>query len=369
MIENLKKNSSDLMRKNDTYSFSIIIPSHNRKEELKECLESLANQTFPKDQFEVIIIDDHSTDGTHVWLNSIKNKLPFKLIAETLSGDVRYPGPARNRGMEIASGHIFIFIDSDCIVPPNWLNTIHNTLKNDPTIQAFGGRDDAKDHFSPFLKAINYSMTSFISTGGMRGGKKKRLAKFYPRSFNMGIRRELYETSPDSQGIRFEGLRHGQDILFSHRIKQKVGDDGIRYISDSVVFHKRRTSFIKFFRQVFNWGVARINLSKIDSTMLEPLHFAPAVGLWFIFFFTLFTLFFRSLFSYWLIFIIMIGTLLLGSGIHAGLKWKSIMTGFMVPIVMAIQIVGYGLGFTSAFIWRVILKKGEFTGFMKRYYK
>jgi GT2 family glycosyltransferase len=298
----------------------------------------------------------------------IKSQLPFKLTSDKLTGDERYPGPARNKGMELASGDFFVFIDSDCIAPPNWLHSINKTLEKDSTIQAFGGRDDADRHFSPLLKAINYSMTSFISTGGMRGGKKKRLAKFYPRSFNMGIHRELYKTTDNFKGLRFEGLRHGQDILFSHRIIKRGAK--IAYIPDSVVYHKRRTSIVKFFRQVFNWGVARINLSRIDSTMLEPLHFAPALGLGFVLFFTLLAFLIPSLFFYyWTLFIIMAGILLIGSGFHAALMWKSMLTGLLAPLMMTIQITGYGLGFTSAFIWRVLLKKGEFTGFVKRYYK
>ncbi|MBN2029049.1 glycosyltransferase [bacterium] len=357
------------MTKKSKYFFSVIVPAHNRKEELKELLASLEKQTLPKNQFEVIIVDDHSTDGSDRWLHSIKNELPFKLIIERLTGKDRFPGPARNRGMERASGDFFVFIDSDCIAPPEWLHIIDETLKKDSSIKAFGGRDDADADFSPLLKAINYSMTSFISTGGMRGGKKKRLAKFYPRSFNMGIRRKLYETTDNADGIRFSGLRHGQDILFSHQIMERVGKEKIKYIPDSVVFHKRRTSIIKFFKQVFNWGVARINLSRIDPVMLEPLHFAPALGLWVTLLFALFAFLFPSIFTYWIRFIIIVVVLLLGSGVHAALKWKSTITGLLVPVVMVIQITGYGLGFTSAFIWRVLLKKGVFAGFVKRYYK
>ena len=174
----------------------------------------------------------------------------------------------------------------------------------------------------------------------------------------MGIRRELYHRIGG-----FGDLRHGQDIEFSHRIIQS----GVKvaYFSDSVVYHKRRTSLRIFFRQVFNWGVARINLYKIDSAMLEPLHFAPALGLWFTMFFTLSVFLYRPIFPLWLLFIIFMGILLFGSGVHAALKWKDVRTGFLVPIVTLLQISGYGLGFTLAFVWRVLLGRGEFTGFVK----
>jgi len=340
--------------------FSVIIPFYNRKDEIQELLESLEKQTLPKDQFEVILVDDGSTDGTKEWVGEFEKRssINFDYVWKERGG----PGATRNFGMENAEGNIFVFIDSDCTALPDWLTRIKNEFERDPSIQAFGGRDGARQEFSPLLKAINYSMTSFLTTGGMRGGTKKRLAKFYPRSFNMGIRRELYERIGG-----FGNLRHGQDIEFSHRILQSGAK--VAYFSDSVVYHKRRKSLRIFFRQVFNWGVARINLSRIDSAMLEPLHFAPAVGLWFTLMFTLFALFYRPVFPFWLLFVSLVGILLFGCGFHAAIKWKSVLTGFLVPVVMTIQIVGYGLGFTSAFIWRVLLKRGEFTGFVKRYYR
>jgi glycosyltransferase involved in cell wall biosynthesis len=347
------------LKNRDTPFFSVIVPSYNRRDEIQELLLSLENQDLPKKQFEVVLVDDGSMDGTEAWVKEFRDRssLQVTYVWKEHGG----PGASRNLGMENAKGDVFIFIDSDCTAPHDWLVGIKEALDKNPSIQAFGGRDDAKLEFSPLLKAINYTMTSFLSTGGMRGGKKRRLAKFYPRSFNMGIRRDLY----DKMG-GFGNLRHGQDIEFSNRILKSGAN--VAYIHDSVVFHKRRTSSIKFFKQVFNWGVARINLSRIDSAMLEPLHFAPAFGLWFTLIFTLFAFLFPPVFPFWLIFVILVGILLLGSGVHAALKWKSLSTGFIVPAVMGIQIVGYAWGFTSAFVWRVLLKKEEFAGFIKRYY-
>lgn len=347
------------MKNRDTHFFSVIVPCYNRKDEIQELLSSLESQDLPKKQFEVILVDDGSTDGTEAWVKEFKDRSSVQInyVWKEHGG----PGASRNIGMENAKGNVFIFIDSDCTAPPDWLAGIKEAFDKNPSIQAFGGRDNAKREFSPLLKAINYTMTSFLTTGGMRGGKKRRLAKFYPRSFNMGIHRDLYKKMGG-----FGNLRHGQDIEFSHRILQSGAN--VAYIHDSVVFHKRRTSITKFFKQVFNWGVARINLSRIDSAMLEPLHFAPAFGLWFTLFFTLFALLFRPVFPFWLMFVILVGILLVGSGVHAALKWKSLFTGFIVPCMMVIQIVGYALGFTSAFIWRILLKKEAFAGFSKRYY-
>jgi glycosyltransferase involved in cell wall biosynthesis len=338
---------------------SVIVPSFNRKSEIQELLTSLTKQELSRKLFEIVIVDDGSTDDTESWVTEYiaLTDMPVRFIRQEHKG----PGAARNLGMQQARGDIFVFIDSDCTAPPNWISVIKKAFVDDPELRAFGGRDDACLDFPPLLLAINYSMTSFLTTGGMRGGKKKRLAKFYPRSFNMGLHRKLYEKIGG-----FGSLRHGQDIEFSNRII-KSGDK-VAYLRDSVVFHKRRTSLRKFFRQVFNWGVARINLYKIDSAMLEPLHFAPAVGFWFIAIFTLFAIVLPAVFVVWKYFAIFGIAAILLSAADAGVKWKNFKTALYVPIVMPLQIIGYGLGFSSAFFRRVILGKGEFTGFVKKYY-
>ncbi len=338
---------------------SVIVPSYNRREEIEALLLSLEKQTLPQTKFEVILVDDGSIDDTEVWVTQFSGASEMNLIF--VRQDHRGPGAARNLGMQTATGDVFVFIDSDCTAPPNWLSVIKEAFDTDTELSAFGGRDDARPDFPALLLAINYSMTSFLTTGGMRGGKKKRLAKFYPRSFNMGLHRSLYKKIGG-----FGSLRHGQDIEFSNRII-KSGEKVV-YLRDCVVYHKRRTSLRKFFRQVFNWGVARINLYKIDPAMLEPLHFAPAVGFWVIVLFTLLAFLIPALFGLWKILALVAVAAVLLSGVDAALKWKNLKTGLLVPLVMPLQISGYGLGFTTAFVRRVILKQGEFTGFVKKYY-
>lgn len=339
--------------------FSVIVPSYNRLEEIQALSASLEAQAFPKSQFETIVVDDGSTDGTVDWIRSIQesSNLNLRCIQQAHQG----PGAARNLGMSQAMGRYFVFIDSDCIAPPDWLECIHNALKADSSIMGFGGRDDARMDFPPLLKAINYSMTSFLTTGGLRGGRKKRLARFYPRSFNMGIHKDLFKLIGG-----FGSLRHGQDIEFSHRMIHTGSK--IAHIPDSVVYHKRRTSLIRFFRQVFNWGVARINLFKIDSGMLEPLHAAPALAFCGAILLTIFALVRAPFRPVWMALFLLALTAFLLSAIHAAIKWRDIRTGLLTPIVMILQISGYALGFSAAFFWRVILGRGEWTGFVKKYY-
>ncbi|MBN2011185.1 glycosyltransferase [candidate division KSB1 bacterium] len=339
--------------------YSIIIPSYNRQDEIEALLQSFQRLDFPVDRYELIIADDGSTDGTRQSVALIEDTGVLPLIY--LSQKNRGPGAARNLGMEHARGDVFIFIDSDCTVIPTWLREIDKALQADPSIDAFGGPDGCRDNFPPLLKAINYSMTSFITTGGIRGHKKKKLGKFYPRSFNMGLRRDVYE-----QIGGFGELRHGQDIEYSNRIIRSGAK--VARIENALVYHKRRTSVKKFFRQVFNWGVARINLYKIDSVMLEPVHFFPAIALWLTLLVIGMTLFIPGFRPVGYLCVGFGLATLIGMAIHAAIINKNIRTGLYMLIISPIQIYGYGIGFSIALMRRVVLKQGTFTGFTKKYY-
>ena len=339
--------------------YSIIIPSYNRADEISELLLSLQNLDFPRDQFEVIIADDGSTDNTAELVKEFqyKNHYTLKYFSQQNQG----PGAARNLGMLKAAGDFFIFVDSDVTVPPEWLKEIDLALAKEQA-QAFGGPDTYLDSFPALLKAINYSMTSFITTGGLRGKKGKKLAKFYPRSFNMGLSKELWQKIGG-----FGGLRHGQDIEFSNRIIRS-GAKTI-FVEKAHVYHKRRTNLRRFWRQVFNWGVARINLYKIDRAMFEPLHAAPAVATALAALVTLLAIFsplFLLLFETGLALGLLI---LVFSMIDSVFKYKKLTPALYLPLVIPIQIFGYGSGFIYNFLRRVVFGKEERVGFKKSYYK
>ena len=344
---------------NHSLKYSIIIPSFNRADELSDLLDSFGKIDFPKERFEVIVSDDGSTDDTEDLVNEkiAENKFELYYISQQNQG----PGAARNAGMKEAQGDFFIFIDSDVTMPANWLTNIDRTVSKEQA-DAFGGPDTYRDDFPALLKAINYSMTSFITTGGLRGKKGKKLAKFYPRSFNMGLSRELWEKIGG-----FGGLRHGQDIEFSHRILKSGAK--VVFVSDAPVYHKRRTNLRRFYRQVFNWGVARINLYKIDSGMLEPLHAAPAMATLIVVAVIILALFFKAFYYLLLAGLVVALLILIFSMIDAYRMYKSIKPALLLPFVMPAQIFGYGLGFIYNFIRRVILKKEEKVGFRKNYYK
>ena len=339
--------------------YSIIVPTYNRCDEIEELIQSVNRLQFDKNRFELIIVDDGSNDNTAERVDDLRKAttLNIRFITQNNQG----PGAARNTGMDNARGDFFIFIDSDCTVSTSWLFEIDNALRSSAA-DAFGGPDSYLESFPPLLKAIDYSMTSFITTGGIRGHKKKKLGKFYPRSFNMGLSAWLYK-----QIGGFGSLRHGQDIEFSNRIIKSGAH--VALIDKAIVYHKRRTSIVKFFKQVFNWGVARINLFKLDKAMLEPVHTLPALALW-IFLCLLAASFFSTsaklIFTYSISFALI---LILISSVHSLFLYKNLKTALFVLIIIPIQIIGYGLGFSYAFFKRVLLGQGEVTGFTKKYYR
>jgi glycosyltransferase involved in cell wall biosynthesis len=334
--------------------FSVIVPTFNRLEEIRELLASLEKQTLAHDAFEVIIVDDGSTDETEAYVRDVQQK--GKLNLSFYKQDHKGPGPARNTGMEHARGEYYVFIDSDCIADENWLNAYHEAL-NTP-VAGFGGPDRVRADFSPLQKAIDYSMTSFITTGGIRGSSTKKISKYYPRSFNMGVRADVVRKIGG-----FGTLRHGQDIEFTHRVRTQ--GETIK-VMDAVVYHKRRTSLRRFFKQVFNWGVARINLYKIDKGMLEAIHFFPFLA-------TCCVVAFLAAFaiwpaSLWPLLLAGVGVLLL-MAVHGVVKYKDIRVFFYIPLVVPVQILAYGFGFGTAFFRRVLFGGKEKTGFVKNYYK
>lgn len=327
--------------------FSFIIPVYNRPVEVKELLESLAEQTDT--DFEVVIVEDGSQITSKEVVDSFADKFNITYYFTSNGG----PGKARNYGALKASGEYLIVLDSDCILPPAYLKNVKDELKN-TNADAFGGPDRAADNFTDVQKAINYSMTSFFTTGGIRGGKKK-MDKFYPRSFNMGIRKTVYEALNG-----FSAMRFGEDIDFSIRLYE--AGYKVYLFSSAWVYHKRRTDWKKFFRQVYNSGIARINLFLKYPDSLKMVHFLPA-------FFTIgvFALLIVSIFYPWALSLFGVYVLLLF--LDASIRTKSIKIGFLSIIAAFVQLTGYGLGFLSATWKRIILKKDEFSAFEKNFYK
>ena len=315
--------------------FSIIIPVYNRTQEVDELLESLCGQTF-KD-FEVIVVEDGSSEKCESICERYADKLDLHYYFKPNSG----PGPSRNYGAERSQGEYLIILDSDVIVPNNYLEIAKKELDCE-SCDAFGGPDCAHPSFTPIQKAINYSMTSFFTTGGIRGGKQK-LDKFYPRSFNLGIRKSVYEALGG-----FAPMRYGEDIDLSTRIFK--GGYSCRLFPEAFVYHKRRVKFSSFFRQVKHSGEARVILKNKYPETFKLVHLLPSA-----FVVGNLILLLAGIFLHWLwLMPILLYCLLVF--VDSFLKNKSLKVTLLSVPAAYCQLFGYGLGFLGA-AWRDILSK------------
>lgn len=328
--------------------FSIIIPLYNRPAEIRELLDSLVQQTYK--HFEVVVVEDGSTEKSEDIVASFRDRLEVKYFFKENSG----PGLSRNYGAERASGDYFIFLDSDCIIPAEYLQEIENELSISP-VDAFGGPDRAHESFTDQQKAINYSMTSILTTGGIRG-KKKSMEKFHPRSFNMGFSRRVFETTKG-----FSGMRFGEDIDMSIRIMEARFQT--RLFPAAYVYHKRRTSWKKFFKQIYNSGIARINLYLLHPASLKVVHLLPACFVAGVSVLVIGAI----LVSIWSLLPLLLWACLIF--IDSLIENRSIVVAFYSICASFIQLFAYGIGFIHAFFKRIVFRKGEFNVFVKNFYK
>ena len=328
--------------------FSVVIPVYNRPDEVDELLRSLCEQTATN--FEVIVVEDGST----IPCKSIVEKYSLRLSTSYFSKENTGPGTTRNYGAQRSNGDYIIFFDSDCIIPPTYFQCVNEFLSRN-AIDAFGGPDKAHPSFTVTQKAINYLMTSFFTTGGIRGGNEK-MDKFFPRSFNMGFSREVFNITHG-----FSTMRFGEDIDMSIRILACNFKTAL--IKDAFVYHKRRTDLKKFFKQVFNSGMARINLYKKHPNSLKLVHLLPTMFVLGTFLLLILTMFCNVLFLAPLgiyIFAVFLDSLIRNRSFAVALK--SILASF-------VQLFGYGTGFIAAFWKRIILGKPEVSAFVKNFYK
>jgi len=306
--------------------FSIIVPVFNRPDEIKELFESLSRQTYTN--FEVIVIEDGSSEKCEELLASFDWPFNYHYLYQENQGQ----GFARNNGMKIAKGDFFIIFDSDVIVPENYLEKVFEGIKKNQ-LDAFGGPDAAADDFSPWQKAMDFAMTSFWTTGGIRGALKDK-SKYQARGFNMGISPKVFERTGG-----FMDPNKGEDIEWSIRIK-KLGFK-LELIPEAFVFHKRKSNFLSFIKQGFSFGQNRINVSRYHSGEVKLIHFLP-------FFFLLFVLgifpaFVLSpiIFKFQIILLSIWSILIF---INSGIRYRSFKIAFLSWLCSFSQLLSYGFG-------------------------
>lgn len=317
--------------------FSVIVPVYNRIDEVNDLLASLSRQTC-KD-FEVMIVEDGSTERCESVVKRYADKIDVHYHYKSNEGR----SIARNYGIERASGQYFVFFDSDCVIPEQYFEVLQRQLEQEPT-DCFGGPDAASNDFNDVQKAISFSMTAFLTTGGIRGGKVQ-LEKFTPRSFNMGYSRAVWE--------KVGGFREmfSEDIDMSTRIR-KAGFK-IRLIREAFVYHKRRNTMRSFSRQTYVFGMSRITLKLLYPDSLKLVHCLPAV-----FVLGCATLVLLALlWHWWAILPLALYVVLLW--LSALVETKSLKVACLAVVTSFIQLGSYGTGFLKAYVWKILLRHGR----------
>ncbi|MBQ2808882.1 MAG: glycosyltransferase [Bacteroidaceae bacterium] len=314
--------------------YSIIVPVYNRPDEVKELLDSLSAQTVKP--FELVIIEDGSKERCDHLLDHYRSFFAIRYYYKDNSGR----SDTRNYGMARATGDYLLFFDSDVILPPFYFEKLEEAMASE-YCDCFGGPDAADESFSDMQKAVSHAMTSFWTTGGIRGGKAV-MEKFCPRTFNMGLSRAVYEKVGDFKDMM------GEDIDLSIRIRN--AGFKIRLIREVFVYHKRRVNLTRFYKQVNNFGQARIWLQLIHPGSLKAVHAAPALLL-----VMAAALLVASIFCPWLLLLPLLYALLIfGDSL---LKNRNLKVALLSVMAAAVQITGYGMGFLKAFWFKMILKQ------------
>ena len=317
--------------------FSVIVPVYNRIGEVEDLLKSLAEQSC-KD-FEVVLVEDGSTERCDQVARKYAEKVDVKYFYKENEGR----SIARNYGLERAQGDYFVFFDSDCVIPPDYFATLSRCLDENP-LDCFGGPDAAHDSFTDMQKAINFSMTAFLTTGGIRGGRVQ-LEKFVPRTFNMGYSRKVWET--------VGGFREmfSEDIDMSTRVRKAGFSIGL--VREAYVYHKRRVNLRLFARQIYVFGMSRITLYLLYPESLKIVHWLPAV-------FVLGTTAMILLSIFWNVWaIVPLVAYLLALFATALASTRSLKIACMGVVAAIVQLGGYGIGFLKAFTWKVLLRHGR----------
>lgn len=324
------------MSKVTPLKFSIIVPVYNRPGEINDLLSSLASQTDKG--FEAIIVEDGSTIRCEDQCLEYKDAANVRYFYKDNEGR----SIARNYGLNRADGDYFIFVDSDCILPADYISILRNEL-TERYADCFGGPDAAHESFSNTQKAINYAMTSFLTTGGIRGGKIS-MEKFTPRTFNMGFSRKVYD--------KVGGFREmfSEDIDMSTRIR--LAGFSITLYPEVEVYHKRRIDLKKFWRQVHVFGMSRITLQLLYPGSMKPVHWLPAL-----FVIGSVIMIIGSFFCKWLIIPLIV--YLLAVWICGIISTRSLKIGSLGVIASIVQLTGYGTGFIRAYVWKILLRHGR----------
>jgi GT2 family glycosyltransferase len=332
--------------------FSFVVPVYNRPEETRELLESLSGQQYAA-PFEVVIVEDGSRETSRAVVGDYEDRLQIAYYQKENTG----PGDSRNYGMRKATGTYFILVDSDCILPPEYLQEVSDALGRE-YLDCFGGPDDAHPSFNALQKAISFTMTSVLTTGGIRG--KKIARNFQPRSFNMGLSREAFEASGG-----FGNIHPGEDPDLSLRLS-KLGYT-LGFIPGARVYHKRRIDFASFFRQVNKFGLTRPILNRWHPGSSRITYWFPTVFLLGLLLAVCLPILWRDPRAWYPA--ILAGAYLVAVGLGTAIKTGNLKAALLAPVATLVQFTGYGLGFLKSTILLTFSRKKPEELFPRLFFK
>jgi len=321
--------------------YSVVIPVYNRPGEIDELLKTLTEVTYKS--FEVLVIEDGSTNTCAHIIERYADSLDIRYFQKENTGQ----GFSRNFGFKRAKGDYYVVFDSDCLIPAHYFDAVNEVIDQHNGIDCWGGPDRAHESFTPVQKAINYSMTSLFTTGGTRGNRH-HIGSYHPRSFNMGISKEVFA---ETGGYII--TRMGEDIEFSIRI-QKSGFNA-HLINDAFVYHKRRTSFKQFYKQLFFFGRARVNIWRFHPKELKVVHLFPLLFAVFLIYSAVGLLFNFPLSKELMMLYLVFGVVLMADAYRIE---KSILVALYAAAAGFIQLTSYGLGFLRE-IFRANKEQGD----------
>lgn len=317
--------------------FSFVIPVYNRPDEVEELLQSLFEQDYQK-PYEIVLVEDGSTLDSKTVVEEFKSRLNISYYFKENSG----PGDSRNYGMRKAKGNYFLILDSDCILPSQYLTEVQKELDSS-FVHCFGGPDAAHKSFSDIQKAINYAMTSFLTTGGIRG-KKNAVDKFQPRSFNLGISKEAFDNTNG-----FGNIHPGEDPDLTFRIWKKGYET--RLFPKAFVYHKRRIDWKKYLKQVNKFGMVRPILNKWHPSTRKITYWFPTVFVLGLVLAILLSIFKLTIFL-WIYVLYFIALFL-----ECLFTTKSLKISFYALLAVLIQFWGYGKGFLKSTLFLTFSSK------------
>jgi glycosyltransferase involved in cell wall biosynthesis len=316
--------------------FSVIIPIYNRPQELEELLLSLTRQTYH--EFEVVVIEDGSDFPAEKIVYSYQNQFPIRYIFQTNQGQ----GFARNTGMHQAKGDFFIILDSDVILPAGYLAIVADAIES-RNLDSFGGPDAASSDFSILQKAMDFAMTSFWTTGGIRG-KLKDTSKYQARGFNMGVSKAVFQST---QG--FIDPNRGEDIEWSIRIKKEGYK--LELVEEAFVYHKRKNNLFSFAKQAFSFGRNRVNVSRFHPEAIKMVHLLPTGFALFLVFMLPMAFISSSIFNLQLLAIVAWLVLIFFTAVS---QYRSVSVALLSLLTSMIQLICYGTGLLLEWILKMV---------------